>query len=96
MDSVKKTSAPAKKTAAASKPVKSFAVDKKNYKYIALGLGVMVVGFLLMLGGGSSDPNVFDGSKLFSFTRITLSTILVVAGFVIEIYAIMKKPKTRE
>jgi hypothetical protein len=76
-----------------AKKTPAFAIDRRNYKYIAIGFGVMILGFLCMLGGGSKDPNLFDGDKLFSFTRITLSTILVVAGFVIEVYAIMKRPK---
>ncbi|MDR0729005.1 MAG: DUF3098 domain-containing protein [Prevotellaceae bacterium] len=69
-----------------------FAIDRGNYKYIGIGLAVMVIGFALMIGGGSDDPNVFNEEALFSFTRITLSTILVITGFVIEIYAIMKRP----
>jgi hypothetical protein len=50
------------------------------------------VGFLLMMGGGSDDPNVFDES-IFSFRRITLAPMVVLFGFAFEIYAIMKKPK---
>ena len=71
----------------------NFAVGKRNYGLIAIGFGLMVIGFLLMLGGGSGDPDVFDGDKLFSFRRITLSVLFIVAGMVFEIYAIMKKPK---
>ncbi|MDR1680914.1 MAG: DUF3098 domain-containing protein [Prevotellaceae bacterium] len=67
-------------------------MDRGNYKYIGAGIVVMVLGFALMIGGGSNDPNVFNGEALFSFTRITLSTILVVTGFAIEIVAIMKRP----
>lgn len=73
-------------------PAKLFAIDRGNYKYIGIGLAVMVIGFALMIGGGSDDPNVFNEEALFSFTRITLSTIFVITGFVIEIYAIMKRP----
>ena len=57
-----------------------------------LGLFFIAVGFLLMIGGGSVDPKVFN-YELFSFRRITLSPILILAGYVIEIFAIMKKPK---
>ncbi|MDR3132533.1 MAG: DUF3098 domain-containing protein [Prevotellaceae bacterium] len=90
-----------KKTAAvatdkAAKQTAWFAIDRQNYKYIAIGFGVIVVGFLLMLGGGSDNPEAFDGAKLFSFTRITLAPIIVIAGFAIEVYAIMRKPKTTE
>ncbi|MDR0694788.1 MAG: DUF3098 domain-containing protein [Prevotellaceae bacterium] len=91
----------AKKTAAtttdkAAKQTAWFAIDQQNYKYIAAGFGVIVVGFLLMLGGGSNNPDVFDGAELFSFTRITLAPVVVIAGFAIEVYAIMRKPKTPE
>lgn len=72
----------------------SFALDKQNYKLIAIGFGLMVLGYLLMMGGGSKNPEVFDADALFSFRRITLSPILIVGGFFFEIYAIMKKPKT--
>jgi len=59
---------------------------------LIIGLALIFVGFLLMIGGGSDDPNVFN-EKIFSFRRITLAPILILAGFVIEIFAIMKKPK---
>ncbi|MDR2801838.1 MAG: DUF3098 domain-containing protein [Prevotellaceae bacterium] len=90
----KKTVAAA--TDKAAKQTAWFAIDQRNYKYIAIGFGVIVVGFLLMLGGGSNDPDAFDGAQLFSFTRITLAPIIVIAGFAIEAYAIMRKPKTTE
>ena len=70
----------------------SMALSKENYKLMLIGLGIILLGFILMGGGGSDDPNVFDES-IFSFTRITLAPIVVLAGFCFEIYAIMKKPK---
>lgn len=69
-----------------------FAFGKQNYKLLLIGLVLILVGFLLMIGGGSDDPNVFS-DKIFDFRRITLAPILVLAGYVVEIYAIMKKPK---
>ncbi|QIA07008.1 DUF3098 domain-containing protein [Draconibacterium halophilum] len=78
-----------------SKDVKEsagFALGKENYKLMAIGFAVIVVGFILMAGGGSDDPNVFS-EDIFSFRRITLAPILLLLGFVFEIYAIMKKPK---
>lgn len=66
------------------------ALGEKNYKLLAIGLGVIVVGFVLMAGGGSDDPAVFS-ADVYSFRRITLAPIVVLAGFVFEIYAIMKK-----
>jgi len=70
-----------------------FALGKQNYILLAIGFGIIIIGFLLMIGGGSEDPNVFDADKLFSFRRITLAPIVILAGFVFEIYAIMKTPK---
>ncbi|WP_319479437.1 DUF3098 domain-containing protein [uncultured Draconibacterium sp.] len=78
-----------------SKEVKEtagFALGKENYKLMAIGFAVIVVGFILMAGGGSDDPNVFS-EDIFSFRRITLAPILLLLGFGFEIYAIMKKPK---
>lgn len=73
-----------------------FAVPRENYKLMLIGLAVIIFGFILMTGGGSDDPNVFHEDKMFSFTRITLSSILVIFGFAFEIYAIMKKPKAEK
>jgi hypothetical protein len=69
-----------------------FAFGKENYIIMLIGLAFIVIGFLLMIGGGSNDPKVFN-PDIFSPRRITFAPILVLAGFVIEIYAIMKKPK---
>ena len=69
-----------------------FAIGKESFKYIAIGVGILVIGFLLMAGGKSNDPNVFN-PEIFSFRRITLAPIIVVGGFAFIIWAIMKKPK---
>jgi hypothetical protein len=66
---------------------------KDNYKWMVIGLIVMTIGFFLMAGGKSPDPNVFNDSQIYSFRRITLAPILIVGGLVIEIFAIIKKPK---
>ncbi|PKP40611.1 MAG: DUF3098 domain-containing protein [Bacteroidetes bacterium HGW-Bacteroidetes-12] len=73
------------------KPV--FLFSKKNYILLLTGLGLIGLGFILMIGGGSNDPNVFDGDSLFSFRRITLAPILILGGYVVEIFAIMSRPK---
>lgn len=73
-----------------------FALGKKNYILLAIGFGIVIIGFLLMSGGGSTDPNIFNGKELFSFRRITLAPIIILAGFIFEIYAIMKKPKEED
>ena len=70
----------------------AFAFGKENYRLLIIGLIVIAVGFLLMIGGGSDDPNVFS-YDIFSFRRMTLAPILILLGYGIEIYAIMKKPK---
>lgn len=73
-----------------------FALRKENYILLAIGFVVIVIGFLLMLGGATEDPNVFKEEELFSFRRITLAPLVILAGFIFEIYAIMKKPKNKE
>ncbi len=70
------------------------ALSKKNYLFMLIGLGVIIVGFLLMAGGGSDDPAVFN-REMFSFRRITLAPIVVIAGFAFEVFAIMWRPKNR-
>jgi len=70
-----------------------FALGKENYKYLVIGFAIIILGFMLMIGGGSDDPNVFNGDELFSFRRIVLAPIVVLFGFLFEIWAIMKKPK---
>ncbi|MEO5500846.1 MAG: DUF3098 domain-containing protein [Ginsengibacter sp.] len=72
---------------------KLFTAD--NFKWMLIGLVVMAIGFFLMAGGKSADPNVFNDQEIYSFRRITLAPILIVAGLVIEIYAIMKKSTTK-
>ena len=70
-----------------------FPLEKENYILLAVGFLVIILGFLLMAGGGSDDPNVFNGDELFSFRRTTLAPLVVLFGFIFEIWAIMKKPK---
>jgi hypothetical protein len=70
-----------------------FPLQKENYILLIIGFLIIILGFIFMIGGGSSDPNVFNGDELFSFRRITLAPIVVLFGFIFEIWAIMKKPK---
>ncbi len=74
-------------------PKVEFALGKENYKYLIIGFAIIIIGFLLMMGGGSKDPNVFNADELFSFRRIVLAPVVVLFGFMFEIWAIMKKPK---
>ncbi len=76
-----------------TKVTTGFALGKENYKLMAIGFAVIVVGFILLAGGGSDDPNVFN-PDIFSFRRLTIAPILLLFGFLFEIYAIMKKPKS--
>ena len=69
-----------------------FVFGKKNYILMLIGLAFIIAGFVLMSGGGSEDPNKFSG-EIFSVRRITLAPIVVIMGFIIEIYAILKKTK---
>ena len=62
---------------------------KKNYQLMLLGLIFITLGFFLMSGGGSEDPNIFN-DEIYNFRRIRVAPILVVFGFIIEVYAIMK------
>lgn len=66
---------------------------KENYMWMLAGIVVLAIGFFLMAGGKSPDPNVFNEKEVYSPMRITVAPLLIVAGFVIEIIAIMKKPK---
>ena len=69
-----------------------FLFDKVNYKILLIGIAVIAVGFILMSGGGSDDPKVFN-EDIFNFRRIRLAPTTVLIGFGITIYSILKKPK---
>lgn len=71
---------------------KGFALGKENYKLMAIGFIIIVIGFVLLAGGGSEDPTEFS-EEIFNFRRLTLAPLVLLAGFSFEIYAIMKKPK---
>jgi len=71
---------------------KMFVFGKRSYKFLLIGLGFILAGFLLMMGGGTDSPDEFN-EAMFGFQRLTLAPILILAGFAIEIYAIMSKPK---
>ena len=68
-----------------------FIFGKKNYKWLFIGLAFIAIGFILMSGGGSDDPNVFDES-IFNWRRIRLAPTLVLIGFGIQVYAILLNP----
>lgn len=66
-----------------------------NYKWMLIGLGLIILGFVLMTGSGNDDPAVFN-ERIFSWRRITLAPIIVLAGFGLEIWAIMKRPREKK
>jgi len=72
----------------------NFALAKENYILLVIGFAIIVLGFILMIGGKSQDPAIFNEEEIFSFRRITLAPIVVLAGFIFEIWAIMKKPRS--
>jgi|BioPla2DNA2_1021312.scaffolds.fasta_scaffold10958_6 Ca2+/H+ antiporter len=68
------------------------AITRKGLWLIVMGVLVMVVGFILMMGGGSKDPQVFN-EAMFNFRRLTLAPLVILSGIVIIVVAIMKRPK---
>ena len=72
-----------------------FALPSDNYKFVWIGIAIIVFGFILMAGGRSDDPQVFS-EAMFSVRRIVIAPMIVLAGFIFEIYAIMRKPKSEE
>ena len=69
---------------------KELLFGKRNYRFLLIALSLIILGFILMSGGGSDDPNIFN-EEIYSFRRIRLAPILVVTGFIIEVYAILTK-----
>jgi hypothetical protein len=69
-----------------------FAFGKENYILMLVGFAVLLVGYLLMIGGGSDDPNEFS-YKLFNTQRMIVAPIVLLIGFIIELVAIMKRPR---
>jgi hypothetical protein len=70
-----------------------FAFGKENYIYLIAGVVLVCLGLLLMSGGGSEDPSKFNANELFSTRRITVAPILILGGYVVVLFGIMKKPK---
>ncbi|HEY6902275.1 MAG TPA: DUF3098 domain-containing protein [Puia sp.] len=82
--------------AAASSVQNAPLFGKENYKWMLIGIVLIALGLFLMGGGKSKDPNVFNPKEVYSFTRITLAPILILGGFVIEIFAIFRKDKEKK
>lgn len=93
MKSKKTSTAPVKKETTVKTATPLF--DKENKLWMLAGIAVMIIGFLLMAGGRSEDPNVFNVDEVYSTTRITIAPILLLAGLVILIFSIFRQPKRR-
>lgn len=89
----KKTITGIKASQAQSSSQENELFTKDNYKWMLIGLVIMAIGFFLMAGGKSSNPNVFNDKDIYSPIRITIAPILIVGGLLVEIFAIMKNPK---
>ena len=70
-----------------------FLFQRDNYILFGIGLAFIILGFILMTGGGSDDPQIYN-EELFNSQRIILSPLLIVVGFVIEVFAILRRPKS--
>jgi hypothetical protein len=70
-----------------------FGFKSANYRLLIIGLAINVIGFLLMIGGASEEPEKFNAKELFSAQRITIAPICIVAGYILILYSIMKRPK---
>lgn len=78
-----------------TKQVNSFPFERINFIIMLVGIVVIGIGYLLMMGGGSDDPNVFS-EEIFSFRRLTLAPIVILLGFAIEVVAILYTPKNKQ
>jgi len=71
-----------------------FLFERENYIIMIAGIAVIILGFMLMSGAANDNPAVFPKEEIYSFRRITLAPVVVIIGFLIEVYAILKRPKT--
>ncbi|HNK39530.1 MAG TPA: DUF3098 domain-containing protein [Flavobacteriales bacterium] len=71
------------------------AFTRHNYRLLLIGIGIVILGYILMAGGGSGDPEVFNAQEIFSSRRITVAPIVCLIGYLFVVYAIMKKPSTK-
>lgn len=74
---------------------KKFALGKINYAIMAGGVLIVILGFFMMAGGGSEDPTQFNADELFSDRRITYAPITVLLGYIVVIFSIMWRPKSK-
>lgn len=81
------------KVKAAPAPQLPFLFAKENYLIMIAGVAVVILGFALMTGVSNDNPAIFPRNEIYSFRRITLAPVVVLIGFAIEVYAILKRPK---
>lgn len=93
MAEIKKPGLQQKPTPVANSTTTHTLFSKDNYKWMAIGGIIIILGMVLMSGGKNQDPNAFDPKVVYSFTRVTLAPILIIAGLLVELYAILRKPK---
>ncbi len=84
----------AKKNKEKNKLSGEFLFGKRNYTIMIIGVIIILIGFILMTGGGSDDPNVFN-EDIYNFQRIRLAPTIVLIGLAVEIYAIMANPNKK-
>lgn len=84
-----------KKGAAPKKPAREFIFQRKNYIWMFAGIACIALGYILMAGGGSDDPNVFS-EEIYSFRRIRLAPTLVLIGLGLQVYAILANPAKKK
>lgn len=89
---MKKKETLAKSSGMESVVSEKFAIPKRNIRYIIIGFIIMIAGYILMMGGGSKDPNEFN-EAMFSVGRTVIAPMLILAGMVVEIWAIMYRGK---
>lgn len=75
---------------------KMFVFDRSSYILLLIGVVINVIGFLLMIGGAASSPDEFNAEELFSTRRITIAPIIILLGYGIILYGIIKKPSSKE
>ena len=88
----KTTTAPSKSLFNQQGEKATFAFGKENYKMLLIGISIVAIGMIAMIGGASDDPNKMS-ETIFDFQRLTLAPILIIAGYVVVLLAILKKPK---
>ncbi|NYJ26087.1 DUF3098 domain-containing protein [Allomuricauda sp. ARW1Y1] len=76
------------------KPTKEFVFQRKNYLFLFIGIAFIALGYILMSGGGSDNPEVFN-PEIYNFRRIRLAPTLILIGLGIQVYAILLNPNKK-